>query len=169
MSVRNFDGGVKFVIKRRGSAITSLTLTLPYSIYYKTNSFSITKSIFSSILILPSLFTSYSNFRSSLYFTSSTNSFYNSNSTSSIISFSSSFTPIYFNQFSIFYISIIIFITSTGVFNITITPRGIIITNLSLISIFIITIIPILTIIPIILHPRRGGNKPDHSHLYLYH
>lgn len=97
MSCMNFDGGVKFNFSTPGSTITSLSLILPYSIYYKTNSFSITKSILSSIPLLPSFFTYYSNFHSSLYFTSSTNSFYNSNSTYSIISFSSSFASIYFN------------------------------------------------------------------------
>lgn len=147
MSDRNFDGGVKFVIKTRGSAITSPTFTLIYSIYHK-NKFLFTSSFTSSLI-------SYSTFYFIISFTSSNNYF----STSSIISNPFNFSFIYFISFIfnnsiifILYTSIIISTTLTGIFNITITPRGIIITNLSFISIFIITIVPILTIIMIILH-----------------
>ena len=55
MMSKNFDGGVKFNFSTPGSTITSLSLTLTYSIYHKTNSFSITKSILSSIPYFTSL------------------------------------------------------------------------------------------------------------------
>lgn len=129
MSDRNFDGGVRFVIKSRGSAITSLTLTLTHLIYYKATSFN---SFCSNPLNFYSIISS---------------NFY---SFSFIYPISLIFN---YSIISTFNISIIISTTLTGLFNTTITPRGIIITNLSLISIFIITTIPILTIITITLHP----------------
>lgn len=129
--------------------ITSLPLTSTYS---KFNIFT---------------YTLFNIFTYTFYITSTLYSLYISISILSlfyslILNYIFTFTSIYtLTTIFIFIISLINYIYlyyylynfDGGVFNITITPRGIIITNLSFISIFIITIILIVNIIPITLHP----------------
>lgn len=136
MDYNNFDGGSKFVISTPGSTITSPTLTFINS-KFTLNIFtfiSLINFIFSSIIV--TVTNSISNFTS--YF----NPFIN---IKFIINFNSIYIFIFIVNYTFVY-NYISIITLTGAFNFIYNPRGVIITNHSCISIFIITIIPILTI-----------------------
>lgn len=153
MSCKNFDGGIRFNFITPGSTITSLPYTFIYSTFLYTPLSYILYfyiHIFHIIIFI--------------YFNPS-NSFFSFLTSPSILSYILSHLPTPFLpplssllllfilinfHFLYLYYNIHNF---DGGFNTTITPRGIIITNLSFISIFIITIILIITTIPITLHP----------------
>lgn len=129
MSRENFNGGSKSIIKRPGSSVTSPTYTSTYPI-----------SIFSYLI-----------FTLILSFVSSLILFLIFSLTSISLFFLIIFIIFYFTLTSIFIfilsysiistLYIISITTLTGVFNIIINPRGIIITKFSFIFIFTIIII----------------------------